>query len=443
MSTDLEQLLRRTLQHRAAEVSSGPGWEPPLRNRRPKWIAAIAAAAAVAAVAVAAVLIPSWHHNGAPPANSTTPAPSPSPSSSPSPSPTHTPAPVVPAACRTALPHAWQQAFAGGQLDLGGIAATPLSVAPDGAIVIARDGGLTPGSPRDVLLLRPGHAAQSVYEVPDPDHFVVRDAELSGHWLIVALERDDRPGPGTVPGNSPVPNVDRLIALDLTTPRQHVIRTIPTNPSGAFIDQDIVLDGRVYWDERTNFTSDQGVIKSYGVQSGDVRTEYSGKMDEYPIFSAAGVGGTNGVYVRAALPQPVADGLDPRYPFLVATDGTAYAWQVGTHEIGWWAPGRPAPTYLRVRDELSVSYPGQIVVSGHFVVTLNRTLIDMRNGAEASIAGGNVPTGKFFEPAVAAGNGILAAVNNVGTGHFVNGYWEDPQARVLRIATAHLPDLHC
>lgn len=86
MSTDLELLLRRTLQDRAATVHTGPQWQPPVRNRRRRnWLAATGAAAAVAAVALVIALLPSAHHRT--PAQSGSPSPTSSPSPSPSPTP--------------------------------------------------------------------------------------------------------------------------------------------------------------------------------------------------------------------------------------------------------------------------------------------------------------------------------------------------------------------
>lgn len=434
---DLETRIRDTLRERHDDITTAPALDLALQDRRrPRWIAGVAAAAAVAAVAVVITVLPSAHH--APPAGRGSPSPR---ITSPNPSPS--PSPVVPQSCRTTLPRAWQQAFVGGQLDLGGIGAAPSSVTADGTIVAVRDGGFTPGSPRDVLLLRPGKPAQPVYQVPDPDQLVVQSADLVGDKLVVALMESGRPPRGEEPGDSPLPNIRKLVVVDLRTGQQHVVASMSGPNDRPFIDASIVLDGRVYWDERASFTSDRGVIKSYGLHAGDVRSEYSGKVIEFATYSPAGIGDGTDVYVRATLPAPVAAGLDSKHPLLVTTDGSAYAWQIGAHEIGWWAPGQSRPSYVRVPEKLDDNYAGELVVSGHFVFTVNGTMIDVRTGAEAPIAGGKIPTGKFFDPAATAGGGIVAGANSVGEGHFQNGYWEDPQPRVLRVNTAHLPDLHC
>lgn len=202
----------------------------------------------------------------------------------------------------------------------------------------------------------------------------------------------------------------------------------------------------MYWDVRRSYASRRGVIRSSDLRSGSARTEYSGPLG-YPIASAAGIGELSRpdeVYVHTDLPHVVAAGLDPHLPLFVATDGTAYAWVMGAHTLGWWTPGRENPVYLHVRQKLDLGHgPSGFVVSGQYVVT-DGQVIDMTTAAAAPLAGGGLPTGKFgsFEPLL-AGGGILLGTEYTGTGHYVDGYWRDPQPQLQRVDTTALPELRC
>jgi hypothetical protein len=465
----LEATLRATLTARAETVTRGPDWHLPsdlpahrVRGRHAVgWLAPLAAAAAVAAVVASVVAIEhessgrhippaTAHPSGTPTTSSPTTS---SPTTSSPTSATTPPPPTAPLACTTALPAAWTNAIQNSRLALGSMAASVDAIAADGTLVISRDFGVTPGSARDIVLVAPGQAPRVVYRVQDPDHFTA-EAEVYGRWLVVDLDATDRPPPHTIP-NTPPPAVRRLLVLNLDTGAQRTIIALP--PPGSrhpgrepSIELTAVLRGKVYWQLRQRYTSKTGVIESYDLATGATRTEYSGPTDHYPTVTAAGIVGSVGaaaghVYVPAPLPPAVAHGMNPQLPAYVSTDGTSWAWVENGHEYGWWTKGRSAPVYVRTRQPIDLENgPRGFVVSGHYVFTDNQ-LIDMTAKAAAPLTGHGLPNGKFtqFEPDVAH-DGVLYGTEYAGTGHYVDGYWQDPQPQVQRVITnSGLPDLHC
>jgi hypothetical protein len=115
------------------------------------------------------------------------------------------------------------------------------------------------------------------------------------------------------------------------------------------------------------------------------------------------------------------------------------------HTFGWWTKGLSAPVYVRTPKPVDLDNgPTGFVVSGHYVFTDDQ-VVDMTAQVIAPLVGHGLPTGKFaqFGPD-AAHDGVLYATEYAGTGHYVNGYWEDPQPQVQRIFTSNgLPNLHC
>jgi hypothetical protein len=456
----LEATLRATLATRADGVTHGPDWQLPAdltagRGRArhvARWLAPLAAAAAVAAVVASVVAIEnesSGRH--APPLVRPTHGTSVPVTSNAAPS-TNPPTPSVslPGTCRTRLPSAWKTAIRHGRLDTGSPSAVLTDIASDGTLVVSRDFGPTPGSVRDIALLSPGRAPRSAYQVQDPDRYIAGGVVYS-HWLVVTISSYPRPPKNTIPNTNAIPV--RVVVVNLDTGSQHEIVDVPvSNGNTPSLDLITVLDGRVYWAIRPYYTARHGLIKSYDLRTGGTRTAYAGKLDYLGVAtpyidSPAGIGGfpstASNVYVRATLPRAVTNGVDPDHPLLVATDGSAYAWVMGVHELGWWAPGQAKPTYLTVPQRLSTTGPGGVVVSRRYVF-IEGAIVDVRSAATAPLTGHGLPTGKFsqFEPDQAA-DGVLYGTEFAGSGHYVDGYWQDPQPQLLRVDLNGLPDLHC
>jgi hypothetical protein len=434
MKTDaeLEQLLRETLTGRAETVRDARRWVAPpvpLRPRR-RWLPVLAAAAVVVLVAIG-VAIGLRGRDSNPP---TRPTPHPTPT-------------VVPTVCTTPLPGSWRDAFRSAGVDVGGIGGTPLSVAADGTVVVYRDGGVHPGDPRDVVLVRPGQAPHAVYSVPNPDTFNVQSAYLDGHWLVVAIGYHGRPPKGTIPGDSPMPNVRKLVVLDLETGTQ---KTIAGMSPADFkygrrsIQSATLLDGSVYWDERNRYAARTGVIKAYRLDSGTTRTVYRGPIG-YVVGGAAGIVSDSRVIVPAAMPEPVRSATNPTTAVTAATDGSAWAWLTNAHTLGYWRPGQATPTYLHLRSAVESRYwPGDLVVSGEFVFIDGDQVVDTRSHAVAALSGRHL-FGGSWNGGVSLANGDHAAgyAGSAGSGHWVDGYWQDPLARMLVLDTSTLPALKC
>lgn len=460
MTTPLEGALREMLHERAGDIQDFPArlarledrTEVPIDEdlldsraaRHSGWLLA-AAVALIVAIAGAIVGIRQLSGHDTPPAtpNSVAPTstltstptsaptrPSASPSTSKSPAATD-----VPLACKATLPNAWRAALGSAPSAEGAQSATAMQVLPNGDVLVARDFGQ--GQPRDVAIISPGKAPRSIFTVPDPQLLDVQSAAISGNWLMVSVGERPRPRKGTIPGDSPMPNVVHLYVIDLRSGDQKQIASttlLDGSKGGRTINLAVVLDGKVYWDVRSHYGSRTGVIKAYDLATGATNTAYSGAMD-YLIASAAGIGATDSthVYVHAALPPIVRDNLSARYPLSIATDGTAHAWEVLPHELAWWKPGLARPRYLHVTQPFG---QGGFIVSGRYVV--GGLIVDMTTGAEARY------TAASPVPAPMSSYGTtVAGAEYVGGGHFQDGYWLDPQAELTQFDTGALPDLRC
>lgn len=428
--TELEGLLRTTLANRAATVTDAPPVPADLPARRHRaWLPALAAAAAVA-IAVAGVLVGIHLAKDNPPAN---------------PTPTPTPA-LIPTTCPTTLPVAWRAAFTGSALATRGRSTQVLSIAPDGSVLALQDDGPVPGAGRFVVRLRPGRAPDVLYDVPDPDHQSVAIAQQYEHWLLIGLNDEERPPKGTIPGSSGQ-GPTKIEVLDLAEHDTHVLFDVAATDSlvGPASNSAAVLDGRVYWDQRGSYAADHGVVRSYDLATGALRTVYSGKIG-YTEVTAVGlvlqIGERQRVIVPAQLPAPVDRAVSSDERARLGTDGTAYAWTVSPRILGWWAPGEAAPTYRRLPKGMSIQdFVDPPLVAGQFVVTTS-ILTDMRTGASARLptTTGGVTRPDFY----LSRSGLLAGLGFTETaGHYIDGYWADAAMTVLRIDTTSLPPVTC
>jgi hypothetical protein len=432
--TELETLLRSALTARADAVQDAPPWvrpAGPVRRRRP-WLPALAAAAAVVAVIAAVALGVHAARNR--------------PAVPPGPTPTTV---AVPRACPAALPEAWRSALRDGGTPLGRYSSMPLSVTGDGTIVAYRDAGVQPGAARDVVLLRPGRPPEAVYRVARPDRFGVQSAYLDGHRLVVALGSDPRHAPGVIPGSSPMPNVRRLLVIDLDTGATQTLAS--TTGDVPEIQTAVLLDHTVYWDVRAHYGASTGRIEAHSLETGTTRTVYRGPLG-YLLASDGGIGwaGPHGyqVHVGVPLPDAVAAATDAATRMTLSTDGTDWAWLVSRGVVGYWRPGLTAPAYLRLREPVDTDdVPGSVVVSGRFVLAVGPApqVIDVGARAAAPITGRHPFAGHARGQAALVSGGTRAAGYSIpdGPGHWVQGYWADPPTQLLVLDTAGLPALTC
>ena len=425
MKTDieLEALLRETFAGRAQSVHDAARWVAPARapRRLRRWVPALAAAVTVALVAAGVVIAGQLTHSD------------------------HKvikPAPVVPTVCRTALPSAWLAALPAAVLDAGAWSAGAIALAPDGSVIALRDYGVHPGDAREIVQLRPGSAPRVLYSSPDPDTFGVRSAGLIDHWLIVGVHHDARPPKHTIPGSSPI----GLASVLLVDTRTGEARTLAEQrDTGRSINMVVTFDGKAYWDERASFPARNGVVKSFDPRTGKTRTVYHGRIGWLEV-SAAGVGfqGERALLVPARLPDQVERAMTPFSRYHLVTDGTAYAWLVSQRVLGWWAPGQAAPVYRKVRYGMDPQLgPDALKVAGRFVLTERGELVDPVHGGSAVL-----PTARFTGIAGASldlgSNGVLAgSAPTERNGHWIDGYWSDGTATVVRLDTRGLPPLRC
>jgi hypothetical protein len=466
MSTDLDRgedlvdLLQATLAQRAETVQrgriwAGPAGVPVTPIGRRRWLAPLAAAVAAAAIVVGIVVAveqlphhkapvaPSTHH---PSGSPTSPAPT---SASPSSSPTTSPTVTAALACPATLPSAWSAAYRNGLVNVGGAYAYPMSVAADGTLVVYRDDGVTPGSPRQILLVAPGRAPQMVYQLANPDVDDVQSAYLVGKELVVALGFHPRPPKDQVPGDTPMPNVTSLFAINLVTHQQKMIASTPHRRNSP-VGLAVTYGHTVYWDVQRNYTATTGTVHSYDLNTGARHTVYTGPIG-YPAASAAGIGWFEKhagyqVHAPVSLPPAVSAAVPATERLTVGTDGTAFAWVQSPSVIGWWTPGAARPVYRRLprRLQLPGSFPDVVVVSGSFVFPGNGDLLDMKTGALTSLGNGQFGSYERGDAAITSyGSTVIGTAQQPGNGGFVDGYWEDPATVVLRVDTSHLPELHC
>lgn len=431
MKTDneLEALLRSTLATRAVEVTEPAPFSAPIATRRHVhrvWLPILASAAAVAAViAGVAVAVHLAKHN--PPANPT-PSPKPQPQ-------------VTRTVCRAALPGAWQAALQHSLVDSGSGITRMSSIAGDGSLIATRSVGTH--SDAQVVQLRPNAAPQVLYTVADP-HAEVYSAELDGAKLVIALLNPHVAPLGADPAAMPV-DPSEILVVDVTTHEQHVLYAL-SGTSPTVSDGVVTFHGTAYWDEHPYNTrrDGHGILRSYDLSNRSTGTAYRGTVGA-PSARAQGLtmtvdnGADDTVVVPAELPAVVANATSPYDRHYLVSDGTAYAWLVDERKLGWWAPGRSAPSYLRVPVGFyTEDGGGGVSINGRFLVGLTAdqhyTLIDAVSGASATL-----PThlgGTYRAELVFHRGSILAGIG------FLGGP-DSTQEAVLRVDTAGLPPLTC
>lgn len=442
----LDDALRTMLAERSRDIVEMPSEWAELRldpggRRRPRRIGrrvllVAAAAVVVAALAGTLVAIGSFRpgHDAAPagPATgqSTTHAPDPGPTSAPTPAPT----PAVAGACTASLPSAWRTALTSTGSTFGARSAYPVGVTNDGDLLVARDFGR--GGGRDLVLVSPGQHPRKIFTVSRPEAVGIYSADLDRHQLIVSVGADPRPPKGTEPGSSPK-RVIRTYVIDLRTGTR--TQLTPTPLRHRVIAAPVRYGGTLYWIEQPDYGSRSGRLRSYDLATGSTHTVYSGTGFTAPKRSAAGIQIGGRLVVRATLPAEVASALKPEYRMHVQTDGFAYAWVAGPRTVGWWAPGQAQPVLVRLPHALPLGrYLDLLVVVGHYVIVDGSDLVDMSTGAVAEI-----PRDTRNVPVVSAGGHVAAGVHYVGTGHWQDGYWVDPQPQVRRTDVTTLPALRC
>ena len=427
--TELEALLRGTLATRALEVTEPARFAPPAgprRNRNP-WLPILAAAAAVL-VAVAGVLVGirlthdnKVAHHG--------PSPKPVPR-------------VLHTVCTTTLPAQWKAALEHSAVDTRGGNAMLLSLDADGSIIASQS---ISGQRQRVVEFRPGETAQLLYTAPDLQSEIY-SAQRIGNTLVVALRNPHLAPKGANPKTMPF-LMSSLFTIDLAGPQQqpHDLYAMSAN-SRTVTDGSVVYRGKLYWDEHPYNANleGNGVLRSYDPTSGRTATVHRGAVG-YPIAAAQGllmrVNNNSGDLVvdAAHLPAIVAGSLTQDSRHYLFSDGTAYAWLVNDHTIGWWAPGHAAPIYRRLVTSLYVEDGGGgVTVSGRFLVGLTtdqrQTLIDPVSGASAvlpvNFAGTYRSELAFSQGTVLAGIGFLGGANSA-------------RGTVLRLDTKGLPPLTC
>jgi hypothetical protein len=357
---------------------------------------------------------------------------------------------VAPLACPTALPSAWSAAYRAAPVAIGSGAAYPMSVSADGTLVAYLDEGPVPGSPRELVLVKPGQAPLVVYRVPNPDRIGVQSAYLVGNSLVVALGFDPRPQKGVIPGNSAGQNVRDLFVLNLATQHRTTIATAPSSPLSLLMQIAITYGHTVYWDRLAHDNATRGTVRSYNLNTGARGIVYRGPIG-YPATSAAGFGWFEKhvgyrVFAGVSLPAPVAAAVPPAQRLTIGTDGAAFAWLQSPSVVGWWSPGRAEPVYRRLprRAQLPGSFPAPVTVSGSFVFPTFTELLDMRTGGLAQLGAGLFGQYQRGTADLFGGRGtVIAMAQKPGNGTFIDGYWRDPQAVILRVDTSHLPGLHC
>lgn len=456
MSTRLEDLLRQTMQERAQDVTTGAAWDAPPaavaveRNRLRAWATVLTAAAAVVLAVVIGVV-------------ASRPSSKPRPAvSHPVPSPSVTP--TIAPTCSATLPSAWEQALQRPAVDVsGGRSYTPLSVAPDGSVLVLRDQGPTPGSGRQIVAAWPVNPRAYVplvnprvlYNVPDPDQLTARIAYSDGHTMVVGIAIDNRPQKGTIPGSSVI-DLQGIVAVDLSTGHSRLLAgRLDATISGPSISSLVELNGVAYWDSEASYGAPTGTLFSYPLASGvqgSARVVYRGSIG-WPTATPAGVGWSSsnsvGLYlaVTGKLPDQVSAAMTEYTREELATDGTTWAWLSAPDTLGWWKPGLAAPRYVHLVTPVDTSTTSDVVlVSGDDVFLGNPVsqILDLNTGASAPM-----PTTGIFagtKPAVLlyAGGGTVAGYTFGNTpGQFVDGYWADEPIYPIGIRLAGLPAITC
>lgn len=397
MSNELEQLLRRTLDGRAAAVTSGPQWQQRQpRSGRRRWIAALSAAAAVAAVAVAAVLIPRGHDPQGPPQTR--------------PPTTVTTTPPTGAlhgeSCSAPLPASWHTAIAAGVLPRSDGKLTALSMTSAGELLARR----ASGGHDQLVLVRPDRSTSVVYTAPALHIGLAAGDE---RWIMVAR---------TQSGGAPY----AIDAIDRSTGSAITVRTDSTRPD-AIVQPPVLFRNAIYWTEGDQF----GVS---AVRAFDLITRTTRVLDHGYVSGPVSAGGglfwlksdTAGsesgrlvTHVPGTLPPGFAVQPWKTYAALVQ-DGPAFAWggyldSGPSYEFRAWTPGA-APIAVFAASQAGA---GEVPVLSMPYLFARGRVVDLRTGASAALPGVVVPF---------AADGVLVVV-------------VDQQLSILR--TAQLPPPQC
>ena len=428
--TELEALLRTTLDTRAGSIVKAPAppADLPVRGRRPTWFAVAAAAAAVVLIAAGVGL--GVHltsgKKSSPPATATE-------------------------TCPASLPAQWRSAIDDGLFGADGASTQPLSFASDGTVLAIQDDGPQPGSGRFLVRLRPDYTSDVLLNIADPDNQTVAFAQQYEKWLVVGLKYQPRPAKGTIPGSTPI-GLRKIEVLDFAA---HTSKTLfyqdPMEQGPAPQSNGVALyQGRVYWDQSFGHAGLPGVVYSYDLASGTQHTVYQGPIG-WPQVTAQGltllVNGESQVLVPAPVPAQVEQAVTAAQRDRLATDGTAYAWVTSPRTVGWWAPGQAEPRYRELpKGAVSPTDTNPPVVAGRFVLTSTEdggfAVTDMISGGSALLPD---TAGRALRPDYyLSQDGVLAGLGfTESKGHFVDGYWADPAMIVLRLDTNTLPPLTC
>lgn len=434
---DLERLLRSTLTARGDSVHSGPQWtgqrgDASVRRLR-RWQAPLLAAAAAVALAAGVLAIESGgsdHQNRTAHSGPT----------SPTVTRTSTP-PVIRAwtgtACTAPVPAEWTHA-ASTPLDVGATGPTgalPQAVTDDGSLLVTRDLGRT----QDLVLVAPDGSRTTLLSLNRPAGENDLYAYADGNWAVATKDRY-----ASMSGLEPFPTVTEVVLVNLRT---RATKTL-AKPGDGVIDGATIMNGHVYWDERTSLQAGRGTLADYDIAAQRTSTAWRGELPRAgtgpvygpaaaPVTLAAGIafaGSHQAAKVLAvprSLPTVVAEHTDARTRlYHLSTDGTSYAW---TDELGkvlyWWRPGQQAPSRMKLPAAgLAISDDPSFQLAGNWVLASYQPfLVDLRIHAitSAPITGG----AGYIE----GSGGVLATDIGYGT----------QTSKPVRIDAATMPDLHC
>jgi hypothetical protein len=405
MKTDseLEALLRGTLDARAGEVTEPARWATPAapRRRTPAWLPAVAAAAAVVVVA-AGVIIGIRATRSNPPAHH-----------SPRPTPTSLPNTLHTARCVTAVPASWQRAITTGTVREPGTKLVPRAVDDNGDVIADRAADVAVPQTHQLVLITQTHKVRVLYDTAPPASWNgMRIGTLSteGDWVAFAvLVRASSGGQGPA----------QVELANTVTGETRTLR--PTQPNDATIVLGpVVAAGSVFWTE---------LEMSRGLAYGPVYRYDIGTRTRHVV--ANGVASTvlrsgEGIYwektgtVVTARRGTQPPGFDLRDALLkdapVFTSGDTSVWQDVTsmQAISGWRRGMSHSTTV-VPERLGGLLAG---MTGSFV-WWEGGVADVRTGATAPLGGA----------AVVAGAHTVAL--------------QEGTAAVAVVDTGSLPGLHC
>lgn len=324
-------------------------------------------------------------------------------------------------ACTAVLSQPWQEAFATSGVDTGGSTST-LAVGPGGEVAAARDDAAS----RDLLIVSPEGSVTTVYSPPDPDRDRPGFAALDDRWIVVGVERFLRPSPDAPAGtNGALPTLTRIDVIDR---RDRSVRTVVESSDadhltgGPTLDSFALSDDAVFWITRDTYPSDEGVLRSFDLQTGTVARVEAGPMRDVRAIPDGIAYSRNSPVEHVfrpsrRLPDGVAAVVRPDDRWTLATDGEAYAWITGVTDggtgVAWWSPDGGLvrlDTGRMARGD--GAFRPTVWVDGRYVA-FGAMLVDARSGAVADVdpvvvgmRGGTValqlqaPGGKFA-PSVA------------------------------------------